>query len=55
MAIAMKRLQGAFCAGASMFAGEHDLMIGARRGTPLAVGYGDGEMYLGSDALALAP
>jgi glucosamine--fructose-6-phosphate aminotransferase (isomerizing) len=38
-----------------MFAGEHDLLIGARRGAPLAVGYGDGEMYLGSDALALAP
>ena len=30
-------------------------MIGARRGSPLAIGYGDGEMYLGSDALALAP
>ena len=38
-----------------MFADRPDLMIGARRGTPLAVGYGDGEMYLGSDALALAP
>ena len=35
--------------------GEHDLLIGARRGSPLAIGYGDGEMFLGSDALALAP
>jgi glucosamine--fructose-6-phosphate aminotransferase (isomerizing) len=54
MAAAMERLQGAF-ALAVIFAGRHDLMIGARRGSPLAVGYGDGEMYLGSDALALAP
>jgi glucosamine--fructose-6-phosphate aminotransferase (isomerizing) len=51
---ALKRLEGAF-ALAIIFAGEHDLMIGARKGTPLAVGFGDGEMYLGSDALALAP
>ena len=50
----LKRLEGAF-ALAIIFAGEHDLMIGARRGTPLVLGYGDGEMYLGSDALALAP
>jgi glutamine---fructose-6-phosphate transaminase (isomerizing) len=48
------QLEGAF-ALAFLFAGEHDLLIGARRGSPLAVGYGDGEMYLGSDALALAP
>ncbi len=48
------QLEGAF-ALAIIFAGEHDLMIGARRGSPLAVGYGDGEMFLGSDALALAP
>ncbi len=48
------RLEGAF-ALAIVFAGRHDLMIGARCGSPLAVGYGDGEMYLGSDALALAP
>jgi len=48
------RLEGAF-ALAFLFAGEHDLLIGARRGSPLAVGYGDGEMFLGSDALALAP
>ena len=51
---ALGRLEGAF-ALAIVFAGRHDLMIGARRGSPLAVGYGDGEMYLGSDALALAP
>ncbi len=38
-----------------MFAGENDLIIGARKGSPLAIGYGDGEMYLGSDAMALAP
>ncbi|TCT12540.1 glutamine--fructose-6-phosphate transaminase [Tepidamorphus gemmatus] len=48
------RLQGAF-ALAILFEGEDDLMIGARRGSPLAVGHGDGEMYLGSDAIALAP
>src|SRR5215470_1774714 len=54
MALAMERLHGAF-ALAVIFAGRHDLMIGARRGSPLAVGFGDGEMYLGSDALALAP
>ena len=51
---ALKRLEGAF-ALAIIFSGEHELMIGARRGSPLAVGYGDGEMYLGSDAMALAP
>ncbi|MCB9931262.1 MAG: glutamine--fructose-6-phosphate transaminase (isomerizing) [Alphaproteobacteria bacterium] len=50
----LRRVEGAF-ALAMIFTGEHDLMIGARRGSPLAVGYGDGEMYLGSDALALAP
>ena len=38
-----------------LFEGEEDLLIGARQGAPLAIGYGDGEMYLGSDALALAP
>ncbi|MEK9673295.1 MAG: glutamine--fructose-6-phosphate transaminase (isomerizing) [Rhodospirillaceae bacterium] len=53
-AAVLDRLQGAF-ALAIIFAGEHNLMIGARQGSPLAVGYGDGEMYLGSDALALAP
>ena len=51
---ALVRVQGAF-ALAIVFAGRQDLMIGARAGSPLAVGYGDGEMYLGSDALALAP
>src|SRR5262249_21676529 len=50
----LPRLTGAF-ALAILFAGRHDLMIGARRGSPLAVGYGEGAMYLGSDALALAP
>ncbi len=47
-------MRGAF-ALAYIFDGEENLMIGARQGAPLAVGYGDGEMYLGSDALALAP
>ncbi|MDF2094407.1 glutamine--fructose-6-phosphate transaminase (isomerizing) [Aquibaculum arenosum] len=52
---ALQRLEGAF-AFAMIFAGHHNLMIGARRGSPLAVGYGDeGALYLGSDALALAP
>jgi glucosamine--fructose-6-phosphate aminotransferase (isomerizing) len=50
----LRRLEGAFSL-AIVFAGEHDLMIGARRGSPLAVGWGDGEMFLGSDAFALAP
>jgi glucosamine--fructose-6-phosphate aminotransferase (isomerizing) len=54
MAKAMERLRGAFSL-AIIFAGRSDLMIGARRGSPLAVGYGAGEMYMGSDALALAP
>ncbi|MGE4351934.1 MAG: glutamine--fructose-6-phosphate transaminase (isomerizing) [Bdellovibrionales bacterium] len=53
-ASALKRLEGAF-ALAIIFKGHEDLLIGARRGSPLAVGYGDQEMYLGSDALALAP
>ncbi len=51
---ALQRLRGAF-AFAIIFNGEDDLMIGARRGSPLAVGYGDGQMYFGSDAIALAP
>src|ERR1700674_939553 len=51
---ALPQLRGAF-ALAFIFAGENDLMIGARKGSPLAIGYGDGEMYLGSDAIALAP
>ncbi len=53
VAAALARLEGAF-ALAIIFAGRHDLMIGARKGSPLAVGYGEGEMYLGSDALALS-
>ncbi|AWN55635.1 glutamine--fructose-6-phosphate transaminase (isomerizing) [Methylobacterium sp. 17Sr1-1] len=51
---ALPRLRGAF-ALAFLFAGEEDFLIGARHGAPLAVGFGDGETYLGSDALALAP
>jgi len=54
VAAALKQLRGAF-ALAFLFAGEDDLMVGARKGSPLAIGYGDGEMYLGSDAIALAP
>ncbi len=50
----LPQLKGAF-ALAFIFEGENDLMIGARRGSPLAIGYGTGEMYLGSDAIALAP
>jgi glucosamine--fructose-6-phosphate aminotransferase (isomerizing) len=48
------RLQGAF-AIAMVFANDNNLMIGARRGTPLALGYGKGEMFLASDSYALAP
>ena len=51
---ALNRLQGAFALGI-IFAGHPDILIAARRGSPLALGYGDGEMYLGSDAMALAP
>jgi glutamine---fructose-6-phosphate transaminase (isomerizing) len=51
---ALKQLRGAF-ALAFLFSGEDDLMIGARKGSPLAIGYGKDEMYLGSDAIALAP
>ncbi len=51
---ALPRLKGAF-ALAFLFDGKDDLLIGARQGAPLAVGFGEGEMYLGSDALALAP
>ena len=53
VAQSLKRLKGAF-ALAIIFAGHEDLIIGARKGSPLAVGFGDGEMFLGSDALALA-
>src|SRR5690606_20153218 len=51
---ALDRLSGAFALGL-IFAGHDNLMIGARQGPPLAVGHGEGEMYLGSDAIALAP
>ena len=51
---ALGRMRGAF-ALVFLFKGEDDLLIGARQGAPLAVGQGDGEMFLGSDALALAP
>ena len=51
---ALGRLRGAF-ALVYLFEGEENLLIGARQGAPLAIGYGDGEMYFGSDALALAP
>src|SRR6202158_4941215 len=50
----LPRLRGAF-ALAFVFRGHGDLMIGARKGSPRAIGHGDGEMYLGSDAIALAP
>ncbi|PSJ59906.1 glutamine--fructose-6-phosphate transaminase (isomerizing) [Pseudaminobacter soli (ex Li et al. 2025)] len=51
---ALKRLEGAF-ALAIMFRGDENLIVGARNGPPLAVGHGEGEMFLGSDAIALAP
>src|SRR5271167_888609 len=51
---ALPRLRGAF-ALAFLFAGEDNLLIGARRGSPLAIGYGEGAMYVGSDAIALGP
>jgi glutamine---fructose-6-phosphate transaminase (isomerizing) len=54
VAAVLPRLRGAF-ALAFLFTGEEDLLIGARKGSPLAIGYGEGEMYLGSDAIALAP
>jgi len=50
----LKRLQGAF-ALCFLFDGEEDLMIAARKGSPLAIGWGEGEMFVGSDAIALAP
>ena len=50
----VSRLEGAFALGI-IFADNDNLMIAARRGSPLAIGYGETEMYLGSDALALAP
>lgn len=54
MRTCLKRLRGAF-AVALIFEGEDDLMIAARSGPPLAIGYGEGEMFVGSDAIALAP
>ena len=54
MGKAMKRLRGAF-ALVALFSGRHDVLLGARRGSSLAVGYGNDEMYIGTDALALAP
>jgi glucosamine--fructose-6-phosphate aminotransferase (isomerizing) len=54
VAAALPKLKGAF-ALAFLFEGEDDLLIGARRGSPLAIGFGEGEMFLGSDAIALAP
>ena len=54
VASVLPRLHGAF-AIAFLFRDHPDLVIGARMGAPLTVGYGEGENYLGSDALALAP
>src|SRR4051794_19063671 len=54
VAATLPRLRGAFALG-FLFAGENVLLIGARHGAPLAIGFGEGETYLGSDALALAP
>lgn len=54
VAAILPRLRGAY-ALAFLFAGENNLLIGARHGPPLAIGLGEGENYLGSDALALAP
>ena len=54
VAAVLPRLKGAF-ALAFLFDGKTDLMIAARRGSPLAIGYGTGEMFLGSDAIALGP
>ena len=53
-AAALERLEGAF-AIAAIFSGDTARLIGARKGSPLVLGYGEGEMYLGSDAIALAP
>lgn len=50
----LNRLQGAF-ALAVLFKSEEDLLIAARRGSPIAIGHGEGEMYIGSDAIALSP
>ncbi len=50
----LEKLHGAF-ALAFLFEGDEDLMIAARKGSPLAIGYGEGEMFVGSDAIALSP
>ena len=50
----VSKLEGAF-ALCFLFQGEEDLLIVARKGSPLAIGYGDNEMFVGSDAIALAP
>jgi glucosamine--fructose-6-phosphate aminotransferase (isomerizing) len=54
VAATLPRLEGAF-ALALLFENEPDLMVGARHGSPLAIGWGEDEMFLGSDALALSP
>ncbi|MGD9537985.1 MAG: glutamine--fructose-6-phosphate transaminase (isomerizing) [Alphaproteobacteria bacterium] len=54
VAESLQQLEGAFALGI-LFAGRHDLLIAARRGSPLAIGFGEGETILASDALALAP
>ncbi|MEM1150856.1 MAG: glutamine--fructose-6-phosphate transaminase (isomerizing) [Pseudomonadota bacterium] len=54
LGVVLPELRGAF-AIAAIFDGAGDLMVGARKGSPLVVGYGQGEMFLGSDAIALAP
>ncbi len=54
VAATLERLEGAF-ALCFLFEGEDDLIIAARRGSPLAIGHGEGEMFVGSDAIALAP
>ena len=53
-AAGLKRVHGAF-ALAAIFAGHPKLLLAARQGAPLAIGFGEGEMFVGSDALALAP
>jgi glucosamine--fructose-6-phosphate aminotransferase (isomerizing) len=54
VAAAVKRLEGTY-ALAILFAGAENLLIAARRGSPLAIGHGTGQMFVGSDAMALAP
>ena len=54
VAAAVARLEGAF-AIACLFSGQEDVLVGARKGSPLVVGVGDKEMFLGSDAIAVSP